>query len=156
MCPVSYISECDGTSLNGSHKPWVTTDRKVNIFFARSAWASCILQDKTKDCEAPCLKQTKSCSQWTIKSGFGGSLGTCLPYSSWLTSNWFHRCNIPHAVQTPPLPTTDHGNFLKNKKSWSKFETVFQSTEQSEAQLWSTALLWHEHQHLVTKRERDT
>lgn len=35
-CPVSYSSEWDGTLLTGSHKPWVTTDRKVNSYFTRS------------------------------------------------------------------------------------------------------------------------
>lgn len=35
-CPVSYSSEWDGTLLNDSHKPWVTTDRKVNTHYTRS------------------------------------------------------------------------------------------------------------------------
>lgn len=35
-CPVSYSSQCDGTLLNDSHKPWVTTNRKVNTYFTRS------------------------------------------------------------------------------------------------------------------------
>lgn len=36
LCPVSYSPECDGTLLNDSHKPSVTTDRKVNTYFTRS------------------------------------------------------------------------------------------------------------------------
>lgn len=35
-CPVCYSSQWDGTLLNDSHKPWVTTDRKVNTYFTGS------------------------------------------------------------------------------------------------------------------------
>lgn len=108
-CPVSYSSEGDGTLLNDSHKPWVTTDRKVNTYFTRSKSKLHPLghdngpRGPALFANTPLLTMN---DKIRIRRKFKGHF---LLHSS---------SNIPllilfQGIQMQPLPG-DHGNFLKS------------------------------------------